>query len=117
MGTSRLETYAPKTRRDFIAAVTRRAAKFGLTAKGVSPNREEGQLVFIEGQAYPKSVGVQRQKLAERIRQQGFQQVMEAAAYTWFNRFAAIRYMELHGYLNHSFRLVRSRRRRASWRA
>ncbi|MFZ1537740.1 MAG: BREX-1 system adenine-specific DNA-methyltransferase PglX [Chromatiaceae bacterium] len=106
MNTSKLKTYAPDARRDFIAAVTRRAAKFGLTAKGVSPIREEGQLVFIEGQPYPKSVGAQRAKLADRIAQQGFQQVMEAAAYTWFNRLAAIRFMELHGYLDHSFRVL-----------
>ena len=46
------------------------------------------------------------QKLAERIAQQGFQQVMEAVAYTWFNRFAAIRFMELHGYLDHSYRVL-----------
>ncbi|MBK1646573.1 hypothetical protein CKO25_18375 [Thiocapsa imhoffii] len=106
MQTAKLKTYAPKARRDFIAAVTRRAAKLGLTAKGVSPIRDEGQLVFIEGQPYPKSVGGQRAKLAKRIAQQGFEPVMEATAYTWFNRFAAIRYMELHGYLDHSFRVL-----------
>jgi hypothetical protein len=106
MQTNRLKTYAPKARRDFIAAVTRRAAKFGLTASGISPNREEGQLVFIEGQPYPKAVGIQRQRLAERIERQGFERVMEAAAYTWFNRFAAIRFMELHGYLDHPFRVL-----------
>ena len=27
-------------------------------------------------------------------------------AYTWFNRFAAIRYMELHGYLDHGYRVL-----------
>jgi len=106
MQTTKLKTYAPKARRDFIAAVTRRAARFGLTAKGASPVREEGQLVFIEGQPYPKSVGAQRQKLAARIEQQGFEPTLEAAAYTWFNRFAAIRFMELHGYLDHSYRVL-----------
>ncbi|MBK1631991.1 SAM-dependent methyltransferase [Thiohalocapsa halophila] len=106
MQTTKLNTYAPKARRDFIAAVTRRAAAFGLTAKEIKPNREEGELVFIDGQAYPKTVGRQRQRLVERIRQHGFEQVMEAAAYTWFNRFAAIRFMELHGYLDHSFRVL-----------
>jgi len=84
MQTNKLKTYAPKARRDFIAAVTRRAAAFGPTAKEIKPNREEGELVFIEGQAYPKAVGRQRRRLVERIRQQGFEQVMEAAAYTWF---------------------------------
>ena len=106
MDTSKLKTYAPKARREFIAAVTRRATKFGVTAKDVSPVREEGQLVIIEGQPYPKAVAAQRNKLMARIEQQGFQQVMEAAAYTWFNRFAAIRFMELHGYLDHSFRVL-----------
>jgi hypothetical protein len=106
MQTNKLKTYAPKARRDFIAAVTRRAAAFGLTAKEIKPNREEGELVFIDGQAYPKTAGRQRQRLVERIRQHGFEQVMEAAAYTWLNRFAAIRFMELHGYLDHSFRVL-----------
>ena len=31
---------------------------------------------------------------------------MEAVAYTWFNRFVAIRFMELHGYLDHGFRVL-----------
>ena len=31
---------------------------------------------------------------------------MEAVAYTWFNRLAAIRYMELHGYLDHGYRVL-----------
>ena len=106
MDTSKLKTYAPKARREFIAAVTRRAAKFGITAKGVSPVREEGQLVIIEGEPYPRAVAAQRIKLVARIEQHGFHQVMEAAAYTWFNRFAAIRFMELHGYLDHSFRVL-----------
>ena len=106
MQTNKLKTYAPKARRDFIAAVTRRAASFGLSPKGISPVREEGEVVVIEGQAYPKRIGAQRARLAERNRRQGFDQVMEAAAYTWFNRFAAIRFMELHGYLDHSFRVL-----------
>jgi hypothetical protein len=67
MQTAKLSTYAPKARRDFIAAVTRRAALFGLTSNGISQIREEGQLIFIEGQPYRKAVGNQRQKLATRI--------------------------------------------------
>jgi len=31
---------------------------------------------------------------------------MEAMAYTWFNRFVAIRFMELHGYLDHGYRVL-----------
>ncbi len=106
MQTAKLKNYAPKARRDFIAAVTRRAAKFGLSDQGASPVRAEGQVVIIEGQPYPQRIAAQRDKLAKRIARQGFAPVMEAAAYTWFNRFAAIRFMELHGYLDHSFRVL-----------
>jgi hypothetical protein len=106
MNTNKLKPCAQQARRDFIAAVTRRAARFGLSAKGASPNREEGELVIIEGQAYPRAVGAQRQRLAERIRRDGFEAVMEAVAYTWFNRLLAIRYMELHGVLDHSYRVL-----------
>jgi hypothetical protein len=31
---------------------------------------------------------------------------MEAMAYTWFNRMVAIRFMELHGYLDHGYRVL-----------
>src|SRR5271157_1512438 len=37
---------------------------------------------------------------------EGFDRVMEAIAYTWFNRLVAIRYMELHGYLDHGFQVL-----------
>ena len=33
---------------------------------------------------------------------------MEAVAYTWFNRFVALRYMELHDYLGHGHRALSS---------
>ena len=53
---------------------------------------------MIGAHAFPRNVADPRKRLEERIRRDGFEQVMEAIAYTWFNRFAAIRYMELHGY-------------------
>ena len=86
--------------------MTRRAAKFGITEKAIAPVEEKGELVLIKGEAFPKKIGAQRRKLEERIKQHGFQQIMEAVAYTWFNRLAAIRYMELHGYLDHGYRVL-----------
>ena len=41
----------------------------------------------------------QRRQLISQIHQKGFTQVMEEAAYTWFNRFVALRFMEVNGYL------------------
>ena len=101
-----LEAYAQKARRDFIAAVTGRAAFYGLTAKTIEPVVEQGDVTMIGAHAFPRNVAAPRKRLEERIQQDGFEQVMEAIAYTWFNRFAAIRYMELHGYLDHGYRVL-----------
>ena len=101
-----LEAYAQKARRDFIAAVTARAASYGLTAKSVEPVVEEGDVAWVGAHAFPRTVVEPRKRLEEQIRRDGFGQVMEAMAYTWFNRFAAIRYMELHGYLGHGYRVL-----------
>ena len=47
--------------------------------------------------------------MVARIQREGFDQVMEAMAYTWFNRFMALRYMELHDYLDHGYRVLSNR--------
>jgi len=41
----------------------------------------------------------QRQVLIEKVNDEGYSQVIEEVAYTWFNRFVAIRFMEVNGYL------------------
>lgn len=43
------------------------------------------------------------------MKKDGFAQTVEAVAYTWFNRFAALRYMEIHDYLDHGYRVLSSR--------
>ena len=106
MNTSSLSRYAPEARRAFIAAVTARAAAIGLRPDGIDPIVEEGDVALIGGQPFPRSVAEKRRRLEERIARTSFDQVMEAMAYTWFNRFMAIRYMELHGYLDHGYRVL-----------
>lgn len=50
----------------------------------------------------------QRENLVKRIKKDGFENVMEAAAYTWFNRIIAIRYMEINDYLPSRVRVLSS---------
>ena len=112
MNKANLKSYAPQARRDFIAAVTARANQLGLSFKAgsleVAPAQTQGDITVIAGQAWPSKVSGQRDQLIERIRKDGFEQTMEAVAYTWFNRFAALRYMELHDYLGHGHRALSS---------
>lgn len=50
----------------------------------------------------------QRENLVNRIKKDGFEKVMEVAAYTWFNRIIAIRYMEVNDYLPARVRVLSS---------
>lgn len=106
MNKSKLKSYAPAARRDFIQAVTDRAHFYGLSEKDIIPVEVSGDVAIIGGRPFPRAVAAQRKKLEERVKREGFNQVMEAVAYTWFNRFLALRYMELHSYLEHGFRVL-----------
>ncbi|SOB57199.1 conserved protein of unknown function [Pseudodesulfovibrio profundus] len=101
-----LKSYAPQARREFIQAVTDRASVLGLSAKKIEPVEVKGDVAIIAGRPFPKDVAKRRKKLEERIKIKGFQQVMETVPYTWFNRFCALRYMELHDYLGHGYRVL-----------
>jgi type II restriction/modification system DNA methylase subunit YeeA len=101
-----LKKYAPQARLDFIQAMTNRAAQFGITKAGSAAGEVQGDLFILNGKAFPRSVANQRARLIGRIARDGFAQVMEAVAYTWFNRFLAIRYMELHHYFDHGCRVL-----------
>ena len=106
MNRAKLKNYAPQARREFIQAVTDRAAYYGLTPKKTEPVNEKGDVALIGGRAFPRDVAQKRKSLEERISRHGFEQVMETMAYTWFNRLVAIRFMELHGYFDHGYRVL-----------
>lgn len=112
MNKAKLKTYAPQARKDFIAAVTQRANLLGLSESAgrfeALPAERRGDVVLIAGREWPARVAQQRDRLVRRIQRDGFGYTMEAVAYTWFNRFAALRYMELHDYLGHGHRVLSS---------
>ncbi len=106
MNRTQLKNYAPAARRDFITAITNRARTLGITDKGIAESKVEGNVLMIDGRPFPAALAPLRRKLVERINRDGFDQVIQAMAYTWFNRFVAIRYMEIHGYLDHGYRVL-----------
>ena len=106
MNKNDLKSYAPQARRDFLRAVSDRAALLGLSPDVPSTIEVSGDVVVINGQAHPRSVAVLRERLLERIKQEGWEQFVEEVAYTWFNRFTALRFMELNGFLPHGLRVL-----------
>jgi len=113
MNKSKLKSYAPQARKDFIAAVTARANLLGLSEAGgkleVTIGERKGDIAIIAGREWPAKVFEQRERLIKHIKTVGFSQTMEAVAYTWFNRFAALRYMDIHDYLDHGHRVLSNR--------
>ena len=106
MNRTKLKNYASQARRDFIQAMTDRAAFYGLSARKIEPVVEKGDVAVIGGRSHPRAVSKKRKQLEDRIKGHGFEQTMEALAYTWFNRLVAIRFMELNGYLDHGYRVL-----------
>ena len=68
-------------------------------------DHEQGDVAIIAG-GPSRACRREAEQLQERVKRDGFGPTMEAMAYTWFNRLVAIRYMELHGYLDHGYRVL-----------
>ncbi|QKQ71851.1 BREX-1 system adenine-specific DNA-methyltransferase PglX [Acinetobacter sp. 10FS3-1] len=108
MNTSNIKKYAPQARNDFIAAMRKQAAKYGITADSILPAEQKGDLLLIGDQVFPLSVMKPRDKLIKRIQATSFEQTIDYIAYSWFNRLCAIRYMECKGLLDHGRRVLSS---------
>ncbi|WP_293813856.1 BREX-1 system adenine-specific DNA-methyltransferase PglX [uncultured Parolsenella sp.] len=97
MDTKELEKFCPWARRELIDAVDLRCRRFALDPDGLAANPADSDVVA--GRVLSPQEKAQRAKLAERVTARGYDAFCQEMAYTWFNRFAAIRFMEVHGYL------------------
>ena len=95
MDKNAIKKYAVWARNELIARVTQKAEQYEITEKSITPADEDS----IGGRVLTSTEKKQRQALIAKIKQDGFGQVMEEVAYTWFNRFTALRFMEVNNYL------------------
>lgn len=95
MNKNAIKKYAIWARRELIERVSQRAMIYGITPKEVGHPDADSVHGYLLSQTEKK----QRQALIRIIGEKGYTQVMEEVAYTWFNRFAALRFMEVNGYL------------------
>ncbi|MDR0127271.1 BREX-1 system adenine-specific DNA-methyltransferase PglX [Bacillus zhangzhouensis] len=100
MNKSALKAFATSARKELLKKVEAKAMKIGITEDNIKKAEiESSDAIYIDGKQLSKEEKVQRDRLIERINQIGFKRVMEEVAYTWFNRFTALRYMEVNEYL------------------
>ena len=95
MDKNAIKKYAVWARKELIARVTQKAEQYEITEKKITPADADS----IGGRVLTAAEKKQRQALIAKINQDGFEQVMEEVAYTWFNRFTALRFMEVNNYL------------------
>jgi type II restriction/modification system DNA methylase subunit YeeA len=108
LNTNNLKKYAPQARRQFISAVLKRINELGVYSDTqIAESSLNGEIYSIEGRNFDKSVKPQRERLIAKVKNEGFLHLVEQVASTWFNRFCAIRFMELKdGYLDHYYRVL-----------
>ena len=107
MNTHRIRRYAPKARQAFIQAVRARAQLLGIVSdQQIDPVSVQGEVMQIGNRTFPSDLAPQRERLVNRIKKQGLESLVEQVAYSWFNRFCAIRYMEVHDYLGHGLKVL-----------
>jgi len=105
---SAIKNFAVSARSKLIEQVRQKAFQLGITAKNISELKQEAGHIILNNIPQEKGFKLQRDKLIKEIEQKGYDQVMEEVAYTWFNRFIALRFMEVNDYLPTGVRVLSS---------
>ncbi|MEE5993893.1 MAG: BREX-1 system adenine-specific DNA-methyltransferase PglX [Oscillospiraceae bacterium] len=95
MNKTAIKNFAVSARIMLIDAVTQRAYEYDVTENGKNDPAQGS----VNGNSLTPVEKNQRSQLIRKIRLNGFAQTMEEIAYTWFNRFIALRFMEVNNYL------------------
>ena len=95
MNKSAIQKFAMWARTTLMDQVAQRAYQYGITKDGYG----EENAVTVNGMALSPQEQSQRRELVREIQAKGYDQVVEEVAYTWFNCFIALRYMEVNNYL------------------
>lgn len=98
MNKTALKNFAIAARLELLQRVMNRANIYGVneeTCKNHSIDRSSG-FQKLGGELLTHEEEAQRDALIHRVNLQGYRQTMEEAAYTWFNRLIALRYMQEH---------------------
>lgn len=95
MDKNAIKKFAVWARRELIEKVTKKAMLYGVTSSEVV----DADADVVNGMVLSEAQKKERKALIDRVFEKGYEQVMEEVAYTWFNRFCALRFMEVNNYL------------------
>ena len=95
MNKTAIKNYAVWARNKLKELVTQRAYEYEVTADSVPSYNT----VSVHGRLLSEEEKKQLNELIKEVKKNRFDHVVEEVAYTWFNRFIALRYMEVNNYL------------------
>lgn len=101
MNKSAIKTYAVWARTELIKLVTQRAYEYEVTKDNTPAYNTDS----VHGRPLENEEKKQLNELIDEVNKHGFEHVIEEVAYTWFNRFIALRYMEVNNYLPQKVRV------------
>lgn len=103
MNKTAIKNFAVQARIKLIEAVEQKAYEYN-----IRPDAAPGAaavLTTAAGRILTETEKEQREQLIRKTEEKGYEQVIEETAYTWFNRFIALRFMEVNGYLPSRIRI------------
>ena len=95
MDKNAIKRFAVWARTELIARVSLKGVEYGITEDNIVDAAADS----VGGKVLTDAEKKQRMACIAEINDKGYKQVMEEVAYTWFNRFSALRFMEVNGYL------------------
>lgn len=95
MNKSAIQKYAIWARNELIDKVTLKAFEYGVSKDEIIDANADS----VNGKILTSKEKSQRQQLISKVNELGFDETIEEVAYTWFNRFIALRFMEVNNYL------------------
>ena len=95
MDKSAIRNFAVGARVNLMDSVAQKAFEYGIEKNGSFAEFADS----IGGRLLTTDEKKKRNHLIARIKEIGYQEVIEEVAYTWFNRFTALRFMEVNEYL------------------
>lgn len=107
-----LQSYAVWAKNNLESQIEVSLKTLGINSeRDIKEARKVGDYTIIDGDSnsYPGDLKEKRDSIVKLITTDGYKQVIEEFAYTWFNRIVALRFMEVHDFLPHGFRVLSSR--------
>lgn len=95
MNKNAIKSYAVWARTELMKQVSQKAYEYGVTENSLPELNTD----TINDRLLSSDEKSQLNELVREVRKNGFEHVIEEVAYTWFNRFIALRYMEVNNYL------------------